>query len=735
MSAVVSSSSAVPSGAPAPLKQARGFPGSSLNKNPLLRHWLDLSRPGVIIIKVGKVDIGQGISTAQLQIAAEELDLAPAQVQRAPINTEDSPDEGVTSGSFSIEHSGEAVRRACATLRQIAVARFCQRHQVAAEAVSVADGVLSAGTARSSYWELQLQDVLGSAVDPGAPVKPPYLRAQAGARTARRDLAAKLFGKDSFIQDMVLKGMLHARLVRQSNRAARLLAVDEAAFAQRFPDVTLVRNGSFLGVLTEREEQAVAAAAHLHTLTRWDLPAVLPDSGNLRDFLLQTRAETLVVATRGEPADAAATVKMQHEAEYLKPYIAHASIGPSCALAHWREGRIDVWCHSQGIFNLKSDIEVFLKRDHAGDGPPALVVHHVDGAGCYGHNPADDVAFEAVLLARAAAGRPVRLVWSRADELSCGPQGSAHLVRLQAALDDRGAITNWRHDCWANGYTSRPGRSAPGELSFKAAGEIDPPFVVPVSLDPPMSAGGGSDRNAIADYDLPAFHIVSHRLLEMPVRTSAIRALGGYANVFGIESFMDELAHASGQDPVAFRLRHLSEPRARAVIEQAIAQAPWWHDRSRDVEGTGRGLAFARYKNTGAWCAVAVQVLAAGNIRVQRISIAADVGRVVNLDGVKTQLEGGAIQSCSWTLKEALPFSQGSITAQSWDDYPILAFSEVPLIDTCVIDQPHQPSLGAGEATQGPTAAAIGNAVFDALQLRVRTLPITPQQILASMES
>ena len=332
MSAVVSSSSAVPSGAPAPLKQARGFPGSSLNKNPLLRHWLDLSRPGVIIIKVGKVDIGQGISTAQLQIAAEELDLAPAQVQRAPINTEDSPDEGVTSGSFSIEHSGEAVRRACATLRQIAVARFCQRHQVAAEAVSVADGVLSAGTARSSYWELQLQDVLGGAVDPGAPVKPPYLHAQAGARTARRDLAAKLFGKDSFIQDMVLKGMLHARLVRQSNRAARLLAVDEAAFAQRFPDVTLVRNGSFLGVLTEREEQAVAAAAHLHTLTRWDLPAVLPDSGNLRDFLLQTRAETLVVATRGEPADAAATVKMQHEAEYLKPYIAHASIGPSCAM-------------------------------------------------------------------------------------------------------------------------------------------------------------------------------------------------------------------------------------------------------------------------------------------------------------------------------------------------------------------------------------------------------------------
>jgi nicotinate dehydrogenase subunit B len=743
MSAVVSS----PSAALATLKQARGFPGSSLNKNPLLRHWLDLSTPGVIIIKVGKIDIGQGISTAQLQIAAEELDVAPEQVQRAPINTEHSPDEGVTSGSFSIEHSGEAVRRACATLRHMAVARFCERHQLTSDAVSVAGGVLSAGKVSSSYWDLQLHDVLDAPVDPGALVKSRDSHVHVGVRTARRDLAAKLFGEDSFIQDMVLEGMLHARLVRQSNRAARLLSVDEAAFAERFPQARLVRNGSFLGVLAEREELAVAAAAHLHTLTRWDLPAVLPDSGNLRDFLLQTPAESRVVATRGQPegaatstvtttsAAASATPAQQHQAEYLKPYIAHASIGPSCALAHWREGRIDVWCHSQGIFNLKTDIEVFLKRDHASDGPPHLVVHHVDGAGCYGHNPADDVAFEAVLLARAAEGRPVRLVWSRADELSCGPQGSAHLVRLAATLDDTGVIANWRHDCWANGYTSRPGRSAPGELSFKAAGEIEPPFVVPVSLDPPMSAGGGGDRNAIADYDLPAFHIVSHRLLEMPVRTSAIRALGGYANVFGIESFMDELAHASGQDPVAFRLRHLSEPRARAVIEQAIAQAPWWHDRTADVEGTGRGMAFARYKNTGAWCAVAVLVLATDSIRVQRISIAADVGMVVNPDGVTTQLEGGAIQSCSWTLKEALPFSRDSITAQSWDDYPILSFSEVPLIDTCVINQPGEPSLGAGEATQGPTAAAIGNAVFDALQVRIRTLPITPQQILAAMEA
>lgn len=722
--------------------KARGFVKGSLDKNPLLGQWLGFAVPGQVTLRVGKVDIGQGISTALAQIAAEELDVALARIVNTDINTAQNPDEGVTSGSFSIEHSGAAVRMACATIRAMAVAEFCQAHQVDATTVKIVDGrfTSSASQAQSSYWDLNLQAHLGKPVSEQAAIKPVSQYTKVGFAEPRIDLAKKLFGQASFIQDLVLPGMLHARVVRTSNRAGQVISVDEVGFKQRMPDVVLVRDGSFLGVMAAREEQAMAAAELLETLVQWQLPAVLPDCGDLAGFLTRTPSERHVVFEKSGPTELAAkalpTGSTQLSASYLRPFIAHASIGPSCAVAQWNDAKLEVWCHSQGIFNLKTDIEVFLRREFAAStdtAAPAVVVHHVDGAGCYGHNPADDVAFDAVLLSRAAAGRPVRVVWSRADELSCGPSGSAHWVNLQADLTSEGFIANWKHENWSNGYTSRPGRNPEGALSFKAASELAQPFTAPVALDPPMSAGGGGDRNAIPDYDFPQQSIVYHRLLEMPVRTSAIRALGGYANVWAIESFMDELAHSVQRDPVAFRLQHLSDPRARAVIEKAIEQAPWWHDKSQDQEGTGRGLAFARYKNNGAWCAVAVQIRAEASIRVEKISIAADVGLVINPDGVKSQLEGGAIQSCSWTLKEELRFTRETMLTRSWEDYPILNFSEAPVVEVAVIDRPSEPSLGAGEATQGPTAAAIGNAVFDALGVRMRQLPLTPERILAAL--
>jgi len=713
--------------------KARGFPKGSLERNPTLSQWLSLAQPGVILLSVGKVDIGQGISTAIVQIAAEELDVDLRRVRLVPITTAHSPDEGVTSGSFSIEHSGQAVRLACATLRGMAAGQFAARHGVDASSVRVSDGTLSApGAAAATYWDLGLQGMLDRPVSTDPELKKPADYTLVQSSLPRIDLPRKVFGRPSFIQDMVLPGMLHARVVRVANRAARLVEVDLAAFQGRYPDVQVVRDGSFLGVLAEREEVAIAAATRLRSLARWNMPAVFPDSSDLEGFLRGTPAEQTILVARS--ADAASSAH-SFQADYMRPFIAHASIGPSCALAQWSPGKLEVWTHSQGIFNFKSDLDSFLRREQAGGASVVeSIVHHVEGAGCYGHNPADDVGFDAVLLARAAGGRPVRVAWSRADELCCGPSGSAHLVELKAQVSAAADILEWSHELWANGYTSRPGRATPGALSFKAASEIERPFDAPVALDPPLSAGGGTDRNAIPDYDFPGCRVVSNRLLEMPIRTSAIRALGGYTNVFAIESFMDEIAQGCAQDPVLFRLRHLSsDPRARAVIERCIGQAAWWHERSGDPEGTGRGMAFARYKNTGAWCAVAVKVIATTQIRVEQISIAADVGLAVNPEGVRSQLEGGAIQSCSWTLKEALNFDRENFTTSSWEDYPILRFSEAPPVQVSIIDAPHEPSLGAGEATQGPTAAAIGNAVFDALGVRVRRLPITPEQIRSAM--
>ena len=712
---------------------ARGFVKNSLEKNPTIGHWLSFNEPGQVTLRVGKVNFGQGISTALTQIAAEELDVALTQIIHAPINTQDSPDEGVTSGSFSIEHCGEAVRMACATIKAVAIARFCAASGAAASTVSIQDGVIrsTAMTQSITYWDLHLDDQAGEKVLFDAPQKPASEHRFVGTPVPRLDLERKLFGGPSFIQDLVIPGMQHARILRAPNRAGRLVRVDDASFRQRFPDVELLRDGSFIGVLAAREEVAVAAIGHLETLVTWHLPASLPNCADLKTFLTSAPSEQRIVDALEAKAPSPSGLT-RFESWYQRPYIAHASIGPSCALAQWTDNKLEIWSHSQGIYNLKSDIEVFLRREFGDADMPTLVIHHVEGAGCYGHNPADDVAFDVALLARHARGRPVRLLWSRAAELSCGPSGSAHLVKIEAGLADDGSIHNWKQTIWSNGYTSRPGRSAPGNLSFVAAAELANPFVAPVSLDPPMSAGGGGDRNAIPLYDLPDYQVIYNRLLEMPIRTSAIRALGGYTNVWAIECFMDELALSLKQDPVAFRLRHLSDPRAIAVIQKTIAQAPWWHDHSNDEEGVGRGFAYARYKNTGAWCAVAVRILAGTSVRVTDISIAADVGLVINPDGVKSQLEGGAIQSCSWTLKEELKFSYEAITTRTWEDYPILMFSEVPAVTVSLIDQPNEPSVGAGEATQGPTAAAIGNAVYDALGVRIRQLPITMERILAA---
>jgi CO/xanthine dehydrogenase Mo-binding subunit len=411
-------------------------------------------------------------------------------------------------------------------------------------------------------------------------------------------------------------------------------------------------------------------------------------------------------------------------ARYSRPYLAHGSIGPSCALAQEQESGLRVWTHSQGIFNLRRDLALAL--DLAED---QVVVQHVQGAGCYGHNGADDVAFDAARLARAAGGRPVRVQWSRADELAWSPFGPAMAVEIEADLDDAGGIVAWRHAIWSNGHTSRPGRGKTPALL--GAWHLGKPFERLPAINPSVAGGGGSDRNSIPLYTFPAWQIVNHWVTAMPLRTSALRSLGAYANVFAIESFIDELAGTAGVDPVAFRLRYLDDLRARDVIECAARNASWdgWNKR----EGAGHGIGFARYKNTSAYCAVVAEIEAEAEIRVRRLVIAVDAGLVINPDGVANQIEGGAVQATSWTLKEAVRFDRARVMSDSWQAYPILRCSEAPAVDVEIVSRPDCPAVGVGEAAQGPTGAAIANAVFDALGIRVRELPLTGERIRAAM--
>lgn len=697
------------------------FPGN-LRINPRLSQWIGFSEDGSVDISPGKVEIGQGILTALAQIAADELDVDLGRVRLVPASTARSPNEGVTSGSLSVQDCGMAVRTVCAEVRSLFLSAAAERLGLPEEALSIEDGTISGpGNAGTSYWELAGEVSLDRNATCEIEPKSASARRLAGTAALRLDIPDKVFGHPRFIHDHAMSGLLHGRVLRPETPRAALLALDEAP-ARAVPGVVaVVRDGNFAGVVAETEEAASAALARLHAGATWSQGETLPKESDLPAWLKSQPVETKVVHSTGTPRPGSRSMRRA----YTRPFIAHASIAPSCALAQWREGGVHVWSHCQGIYNLRADLALVLKLP-----PEAVVVEHAEGAGCYGHNGADDVGLDAALLARAVEGRPVRVQWSRADELARSPVGAAMLVEIEAELDERGEIAAWRHEIWSNGHVARPGRNAMPTLL--AASELAMPFPVFVATNPPLDTGGGADRNSVPIYDFPFTQATSHRLLTMPLRTSSLRSLGAFANVFAIESFLDELAAEKGDDPFALRLRYLKDRRARAVLETAAARAAWGSMPKRD--GMGRGMAMARYKHVGAYCAVVAEVEGEEDIRVRRLVIAVDVGEVINPDGVVNQIEGGAIQAASWTLKEAVRFDHARVTSDAWERYPILTFSEVPAVEVEIISRPDERPLGAGEAAHGPTAAAIANAVYDALGVRVRDLPITRDRIIAAME-
>jgi nicotinate dehydrogenase subunit B len=728
----------------------------SLTANPQLREWLDLSVDGVVTIRPGKVEYGQGVWTALAQIAAEELDVGLDQVRVAGVSTAGSPDEGVTSGSRSIQDCGGALHQVCAQVRAAFLAEVAEKLGADAAGLTIRRGVATAGLADTgladtglastglastgtgraglSYWSLDEAALLERAALLTVAPKSPDQWSVAGRSAPRIDLPDKVTGRPRFLHDQVLPGMLFGRVIRPPAPAATLDGVGQADLPA---GVMQVRDGSFLGVIAGTDRVAVAAAQQLAQAARWTVRESLPDEDDLKGFLLSQPTEDQPVVRRPD-AEAAAQAGRTLAAEYTRPFIAHGSMAPSCAIARWEGDQVSVWTHSQGPFPLRRALATGLGLDSA-----QVTVRHVEGAGVYGHNASDDVAADAVLLARAVPGRPVRVLWSRPDELSWGPLGPAMLARLSAGLDSGGRIRTWRQDVWSNGFVGRPGTG--GEPRLLALSHMAGGTPISPALDGVPSGAMGATRNAVPAYDIPHLEVTRHRLLTMPLRTSSLRSLGAFLNVFAIESFMDELAAAAGADPVAFRLAHLSDPRARRVIEEAAAMSGWaaragggraggGRGEERQDEGTGFGLAFARYKGTSGYCAAVAEVAADTSISLRRLWLAVDVGRVINPDGVINQVEGGAIQSASWALRERVRFDRTRITSVTWESYPILRFTEVPEVAVRIVAAPGEPETGAGELAQGPVAGAIGNAVADAIGVRVRDLPLTTEQVTRAIE-
>jgi nicotinate dehydrogenase subunit B len=639
-----------------------------------------------------------------------------------------SPDEGYTAGSLSIQHSGAALRTASAEARLIYLEAAAARWEVSEDDLSVSDGTIAAPDGRTTtYWALADDRLLDRSATGVAQPKSVSMYRVVGTNVPRIDLPDKLAPRPRFVHDLSLDGMLYGRIVRPPSRGASLQDVDTGPTTALPGVVTVVRDGNFLGVVAEREEVALAAADRLRADARWQQHPTLPDEDDLPAFLTSAPAETDVIA---EFDDGSTTGAMEsagsHEATYHRPYLAHASMGPSSATALVTGGavRLQVWTHSQGVYLLRRALATALQLTEE-----QIRVQHVEGSGCYGHNGADDVALDAALLALATPGRPVQVVWSRPDELGWAPYGPAAVVRMAADVDADGSVLTWRHEIWGNGHVTRPGFGRGSGLlaaSERRGGEpIDP------SLEPPLTMGGGSGRNAVPGYAFPAYRAVNHRLTVMPLRTSAMRALGATVNVFAIESFMDELAAAAGRDPAEYRLAHLTDARGRAVIDAALRRSGWADWSASD--SVGHGIGYARYKNSSAYCAVVAEVEAIDELRVRRLTIAVDGGLIISPDGAENQIEGGAIQATSWALKERVRFNHLTVTSDTWESYPILRFSEVPAVDVELMPGNGNPSLGVGETAQGPTVAAIGNALCDALGVRVRTLPFSAEQIIAAM--
>ncbi len=692
----------------------------SVANNPRLDRWLRFDPDRTVRLAVGKVEIGQGVITALTQIAAEELDVAVDCIRIVAGDTDNAPDEGSTSSSLSIEVSGASVRLVSAEVRARVLDRLAQRLNCGREELSVERGAfLRAGAPiGQDYWSFAPEVDLARDATGTAPRKPHTRYNVVGRDVPRLDLPAKISGA-AFIHDMVRPGMLHARMVRQPARGARLAALDEVAIRRAAKsNFQIVRFGDFVALLSDDETVAQRAAVVAPAHARWEHVRRIAPGEQEAVSLVGLPSNDRVL---GAPLPARDGNVVQ--ATYSRPYIAHASIAPSCALAELRDGHLTVWTHSQAVYPLRNSLSTVLGR-----APDTISVRHAQGAGCYGHNGADDAALDAALIAERVPGRCIRVQWRREEEFGFEPVGTAQVVTIRAALDAQGRPVDWTAEIWAGSHVQRPAMGG-NMLAHEA---LPTPAPEPRPSDPPEANGGGGTRNAVPMYDIAAKRIIHHLVGRTPVRTSALRGLGALPNVFALECFIDELAARIGSDPVAYRLAILPNPRACRVIE-TVAERSGWSGRGPAGVGRGLGIGFAQYKNRSAYAAVVVEVEVDREVRLKRVWCVADAGLVISPDGARNQLEGGILQAASFTLKEQVSFGEEGISSLDWSSYPILRFSEVPEIMTELIELPGEPSLGMGECTIGPTAAAIGNAVAHALGARIRDMPFTRERIAAAL--
>lgn len=680
-----------------------------------------INADGTVTLYCGKVDLGTGLRAAIPQMAAEELDLSLSKIKLIEGDTALTPDQGATAGSTGIMRGGIQIRQAAATARKALLELAEAQLKVPVAELAITDGVITPrnGGRGLTFAELLSGKRFDLKLDAKAPVKDPRNYTLVGKSVPRPDVPAKCTGAFRFVHDHSVPGMLHGRVIRPPSIGAKLQSVDDAALKQ-LPDVQVVRIQDFLGVVAPDEWTCVRAARALKA--EWSVVDGLPEQEKLQELIRAatvSRDETII----NKPSPNAAQPQAKSlKATYFWPMQSHGSMGPACAVADVREAEATIWTASQATHRFHGVYARMLNM------PPARVrLIYMDGSGCYGMNGHDDAAADAALLSR-AVGRPVRVQWSREDELGWDPKGPAQLLDMSGTVNPDGSIATWQVEMWVPEAT----RGLPNV-----------PLLAPVAAGIGQTPGfstGLITQNADTPYTAPAT-VTVHWLKESPLRLSNLRAPGKIANSLAVEGFVDEMAAAIGMDPLRMRLSYLTNPRGMEVLKKAAAMLDWQSRPSPAPASDGniargRGIAYVHYKHNETFVAMGMEVnveRGSGRVRVTRVTCAHDCGQMINPDGVKAQVEGCIIQTLSRSLFEEVTFDRAGVTSVDWNSYPIMRYPDVPKLEITLIDRPTEPPLGAGEAATAPVAAALANAVFDAVGARLRVVPFTPDRVKAAM--
>ena len=711
----------------ATLAQAAGAalrPAKSVAKD-VVDSFVVLGPDGKVTIFVGKVDLGTGTKTALAQMAADELDVAFERIEMVMGDTATTPDQWMTGANLTIAQGGGELRRACATARAALLARASIKLGAPVGDLTVAAGIVrvKGDAARSASYSELMQSASGFdlKVDPKAPLKAAADYRVVGQSIPRVDIPEKLTGEFMYAHDFRLPGMLHARVVRSDELGARLESVDDSAARKISGFVQTVRKGNFLAVISRSEWGAVKAAKALKTT--WSAGTGLPDKATVFDYWRkQPLAKEEATQKVGDAPAALATSTRRVKASYEFAVQTHASLGPSCAVADFSGGKLVVWSPSQATHSMQSELAAIT-----GLAQDKVRLVYLDGSGCYGRNGHEDATADAALIAT-MIGKPVRVQWMRDDETARAPKSPPRAMDMEAGFDKDGNLVAWSADFHI---------AVNHIVAFKP---LDFPLLAATDTGMPKPGNwvGFLFQNAGAPYAVPNIRVNTRHVAETFFRSAHLRSPGRIENSFANESFMDELAADAKADPAEFRLKHIKDPRAIAVIHAAMKRANWQSraginpaNGAGDI-AKGRGIAFVRYNNATTYVAAVAEVEVnrkSGEVRVTRVCIGHDCGQIINPNGLANQIEGGVIQTVSRTLMEQVEWDKTKVTSVDWATYPILRFPAVPRVEVDMINVPGEVSWGAGEPTPTAIPAAIANAIHDATGARLRSIPLTPEKV------